>query len=340
MTGTGAQDNPYIVETWDEFVTAIGESGAYSEFPLIKRPTEDTTVQRGKLYYDAQGNLIEHPTAAGLTSYYENGFEIDLNDVYPEGVPDASSSSPSAAVVVRGKFNGRGGTIRNLYSNALKYCFDYISAANWVPEIINTDILNLYFIGIDSGSAIIHTPSTNETCLLRSDRISGVFYNSAFYSYAGRGVMFERCAVSMHVNARSFYLFLGPSLSTAGQIFKNSIFDISGAFNGISGDANDTGFQIGASNSLITGHWNIPHAQYEVINQFQSSVIDVECTAAITIQFNSISVPSVINTDKMPNVSFIAGSTGVLDNLIQANNSQISNAGWLLDHGFPVGRMS
>lgn len=344
MTGTGAQDNPYIVETWDDFVTAIGENGAYSEFPLIVRPTEDTKVQRGKLYYDAQGNLIEHPITANISSYYENGFEIDLNNEYPEGVPNAAASGdPSAAVVVQGKFNGRGGTIRNLYSNTLIHCFRYISTAEWFPEIINTDILNLYFIGTDANSSVIWNPSSGLDCLLRCDRMSGVFYNSNFYSlsasgsYKKPGVVFERCAVSMHVNAPNGYLFKGGSLSNVGQMLKNSILDISGTFAGLSG-GDETGFQIGASNSLITGHWNVP-TDYYVIYSLDSSVIDVDCTAAITLQINDISVPSVINVQKMPNITYNTSSS-ILANLIEADNSQITNAGWLLDHGFPVGRLS
>lgn len=33
MTGTGTQNDPYIVDNWPDFVTAIGTSGAYVEFP-------------------------------------------------------------------------------------------------------------------------------------------------------------------------------------------------------------------------------------------------------------------------------------------------------------------
>ena len=33
MTGTGIKDDPYIPETWDEFVTAVGTSDAYVKLP-------------------------------------------------------------------------------------------------------------------------------------------------------------------------------------------------------------------------------------------------------------------------------------------------------------------
>lgn len=33
MTGTGTQADPYIVDTWEDFVTAVGATGAYVEIP-------------------------------------------------------------------------------------------------------------------------------------------------------------------------------------------------------------------------------------------------------------------------------------------------------------------
>lgn len=50
MTGTGTQTDPYIVDNWDDFITATSESGAYVAFP-------------------------------------EGGGVIDVDKVYPLGVP-------------------------------------------------------------------------------------------------------------------------------------------------------------------------------------------------------------------------------------------------------------
>ena len=35
MTGTGTQTDPYIVDNWADFVTALGTSGAYVSFPEV-----------------------------------------------------------------------------------------------------------------------------------------------------------------------------------------------------------------------------------------------------------------------------------------------------------------
>lgn len=58
MTGTGTQSDPFIVDNWEDFVTAIGTADAYVEFP-------------------------------------DGGGVIDLNDIAPTGIPEISVSCKS-----------------------------------------------------------------------------------------------------------------------------------------------------------------------------------------------------------------------------------------------------
>lgn len=58
MTGTGTQADPFIVNNWADFVTAIGTADAYVEFP-------------------------------------EGGGVIDMNDVAPTGIPEVSVACTS-----------------------------------------------------------------------------------------------------------------------------------------------------------------------------------------------------------------------------------------------------
>lgn len=58
MTGTGTQADPFIVDNWPDFVTAVGTADAYIEFPA-------------------------------------GGGVIDLNDIAPTGIPEISVSCKS-----------------------------------------------------------------------------------------------------------------------------------------------------------------------------------------------------------------------------------------------------
>lgn len=335
MTGTGTQLDPYIVSTWDEFTSKVSETGKYVEFPLQLRGTSDTTIQRGKLYYDAQGNLIANPVQSGLSGYYENGFEIDLNAVYPEGVPDAAvSGGVSCAFELQAKFDGRGGVIRNLYARDLDNLILVTSETDWSPELNNVDIFNIYYVGKGSyhSSAVIHTPPFFDAGLIRKTRISGVFYNSAFYLHSGVDVNFERCAIALRGNSTD-QPFISGGISGSGVIFKNTLVNISGIFPGIVYG----GFSIGMSNSKITGYWTLTGNSGISLSTFDASVIDGVTDVSVDVYCTDILVPSVINTQTMPNITYTPSKPS---NLIEATTAQLGNASWLLDHGFPVGRLS
>lgn len=52
MTGTGTQADPYIVSTWEDFVTAIGTEQAYVEFP------ENTIIDMNNVVPEGIGEMI------------------------------------------------------------------------------------------------------------------------------------------------------------------------------------------------------------------------------------------------------------------------------------------
>lgn len=52
MTGTGTQADPYIVSTWEDFVTAIGTEQAYVEFP------ENTIIDMNDVVPEGIGEMI------------------------------------------------------------------------------------------------------------------------------------------------------------------------------------------------------------------------------------------------------------------------------------------
>jgi hypothetical protein len=106
MTGTGTQNDPFIPNTWDDFVTAIGTSEAYVELPIVPIKTKDEHIMNGKLYFDSQGNRIQSPVESELSDYYENDFKFDMNVVNPLGVLIGFNNC---------HVNGNGASIVNLY---------------------------------------------------------------------------------------------------------------------------------------------------------------------------------------------------------------------------------
>jgi hypothetical protein len=341
-SGSGTQSQPYIVHNWDELVQSIGEVGAYVEFPLDAVLTTDTTVQRGKLYYKlVSGNYVEvtNPKQSELSTYYENSFEIDLNDEYPEGIP----SQGQVGLNVEGYFDGKGGTIRNIYmaagvNDSSLFLFDKNTS------FINTDILNIYFVGRGGNeSAVISNRYVGDTAnsLMRRCRMSGVIYNSNFYlknSY--KDLKLERCTFAFYGRLGDCGIFSsygGAYMSAVG--FKNCVFDFTcpQMRNFSCYTSSSTNYlYIAASNCLFTGNCTQSSAT-DIFNRLNSCVFDVVLnggTVAITYQINNSEVPTVLNISKA-NLSFLGTTTH-----IEATQQQIEDASWLLSQGFPVGRLT
>lgn len=344
-SGTGVQGDPYVVHNWDELVQSIGESGAYVEFPLDAVRTTDTVVQRGKLYYKLVGaNYVEvtNPKQSELSTYYENSFEIDLNDEYPEGVLDVVYSGTHEALSVQGYLDGKGGTIRNLYSQGTVsgHALFYFGGDG---SISNTDILNIYFVGRDTGCAIFNNTGTaTGNSLMRRCRMSGVLYNADFYRKDGTwDIKIERCTFAMYGSIHQHTLFDSDGRSMADFAFKNTVFDftcphiyaISRAVE------SGSGLTISASNCLFIGSYGFEYS-WDTFNYMDACVFDFTSSETRTLQFNNINVPCLVNTTKVPNYSYTDGLQ-IPANLIRATTQQqMQDASWLLSQGFPVGRLT
>lgn len=68
MTGTGTQADPYIVDTWEDFVTAVGTSGAYVEvapdivWDMNEISPEGVTIDWNCTSLQGNGAVIARPT--------------------------------------------------------------------------------------------------------------------------------------------------------------------------------------------------------------------------------------------------------------------------------------
>lgn len=151
MTGTGTQNDPYIVDNWADFVTAVGTSGAYVEFPKNLVRTADTDVDPNKLYTDANGAVQTNVQPADLANLYENTFVLDAND-YEE-----SKYGLSDMIYLQCEsFNGYGGYIKNIATvetspqpllRINRSMNQYVHFKN--VAILNAYILNSLFYGSD-----------------------------------------------------------------------------------------------------------------------------------------------------------------------------------------------
>lgn len=345
-SGSGTQSQPYIVHNWDELVQSIGEVGAYVEFPLDAVLTTDTVVQRGKLYYKlVSGNYVEvtNPKQSELSTYYENSFEIDLNDEYPEGIPllNAGTMNRKHGIDIKGKFDGKGGTIRNIYmtpdaDNSTLFYFADDS------EFKNTDILNVYYIGhggSQSGVISNFDAARSTSSLMRRCRMSGVIYNSNFYQRnSSTDIRLERCTFAFYGRMGDNGMFSGQGTSMQQIAFTNCVFDFTCPqmrnFSCYTASSSNY-LYIEALNCLFTGNCTIS-STYDIFSRLNSCVFDVILnggTVAVTYQINYSEVPSVFNISKA-NLSMGSATR------IEATQQQIEDASWLLSQGFPVGRLT
>ena len=335
--GDGSQGNPYVVDSWDSLVQCCKQSGKYTQFPLEPVRTQDTVIQRGKLYYDSNNNLITNPKQADINTYYENSFELDLNDEYPEGIPIIQDGAGVwCGLAIEGEFDGRGGTIRNIYMSVGSYGNGLISfrgTSSWYSVLQNVDILNIYFVGQAVNNALIYA-STSYDCIMRRCRVSGVLYSANFYHQLGSsGVKLQRCTFSMFGNIPDCSIFKSSGQNLPANFFTNSVFDFTCPR--LRSICVDTELTVSATNCLFTGTYGFTYGA-SVYGTLNGCVFDFTFPDSIFIQINTVNVPTVFNITKAPTITF-AGSTA---NIIQATTSQMQDASWLLSHGFPVGRLT
>ena len=190
MTGTGTQNDPYIISDWNDFITAVGTSNAYVEFPKNLVHTSDTNVDPNKLYTDANGVIQTNVQPTDLANLYENTFVLDANDYAPEGLT-ARIEFNCASI------NGYGGYIKNLAARNIDFMFhtDTVSQGS----INGIAFLNIYcedshFIYMSNSSGMVSVYFTK--CIF-----SGRFINTKQDSYYIKAIF---CGNSMSFTSCSF----------------------------------------------------------------------------------------------------------------------------------------
>lgn len=157
MTGTGTQADPYIVDNFPDFITAVGTSGAYVEFPKNLVKTSDTEIVEGKLYVDGSGEPVTNPVTENLGNYYENTFALNANDYAPEGMT-------ARITIACAYFHGRGGAVKNIWFNRADGF--YITANT---DIRATAFLNWRVTTATNSSFIVFNSNNTYTCYFRKN---------------------------------------------------------------------------------------------------------------------------------------------------------------------------
>lgn len=145
MTGRGIQNDPYIISDWNDFITAIGTTDAYVEFPKVLVHTQDRNVDPNKLYTDANGVVQTNVQPSDLVNLYENTFVLDANDYAPGGITSTITMSCT-------DINGYGGYIKNLASTTVDIFENTVDTSVNQLAILNINVENVSFINTTAAS--------------------------------------------------------------------------------------------------------------------------------------------------------------------------------------------
>lgn len=214
MTGTGTQNDPFVISSWTDFITAVGTSDAYVEFPKSLVRTSDSAVDPNKLYTDSSGIVQTNVQPSDLANLYENTFKLDANDYAPAGL--------SATIEINcASINGYGATIINLASSAVNLITNNSTALS-ISQLafLNINAENVYFIyetyPIDYYKCIFSGRMTNNTNSRTKMFGSTGYHHSTFTSCAKNveidgfvdmynigtnsdGAVLEYCRVELHI---------------------------------------------------------------------------------------------------------------------------------------------
>ena len=318
MTGTGTQNDPFIPNTWSDFVTAIGTSGAYVELPIELVKTSDDKVKNGKLYFDSQGNRIATPIQSELSNYYENSFKFDMNAVNPFGVLISFNNC---------HVDGNGASIVNLY---VPNDDTGILIDNGTAYLQNINFLNIY--GDNSSNKGVFSCRDNS----RNYELTNV----QFQGFINRGSMMGTGGNIKKHTSTTFSLTFGlnaifnpVALNSADKYYNFCLFEFYGNPTNVFGSPNGNRFL----NCKMTGELFGTSGSNVLFPSDESSstcVIDIDVSNYNNVSFNygngRGNNPYIINTDKLPTGTTYVGMTGV-------TTSQLQDASYLRSVGFPVG---
>lgn len=318
MQGDGTQASPYIPETWDDFVTAIGTSGAYVELPIELVKTSDDKVKNGKLYFDSQGNRIATPTQSELSSYYENSFKFDMNAVNPLGVLISFNNC---------HVNGNGASIVNLY---VPNDNTGILIDNGTAYLQNINFLNIYGDN-NSNKGVFSCRDNSRNYELTNVQFQGFINRGSMMGASGNIKKHTSTTFSLTFGLNA--IFSPVALNSADKYYSFCLFDFYGNPTNVFGSSDGNRFL----NCKMTGELTGTSGSNALFPSDESSsvcVIDIDVSNYDNVSFNygngQGSNPYIINTDKLPSETTHVGMTGV-------TTLQLQDASYLRGIGFPVG---
>lgn len=317
MTGTGTQQDPFVPQDWDDFVSAIGTSAAYVELPVIPVKTQDEHIMNGKLYFDAQGNKISLPEESHLDNYYENGFTLDANVYAPMGIRLNFNGVT---------LNGNGASIINCYVPDETCGLRFTSQTT---KLKNINFLNFYSESTDYWGFI--SPNGNCKLLTENVQFSGFITRGAFCGTNGSKA-FKSTTFSITFGTSAS--FINNPLNDSDKYYQFCLFDFYGSPNKLFGNTNGNRILNCKMIGTLKGVANLDYPLFPSDGSSTTNVIDIDVTEYQNVQFNYDNGhshnPYIINTDKLSTGTTYVGMTGV-------TTQQLQDASYLRSIGFPVG---
>lgn len=304
MTGTGVQNDPFIISSWADFITAVGTTDAYVEFPKSLVLTSDTTVDTNKLYVNSSGVVQTDVQASDLANLYENTFVLDANDYAPEGL--------TATIAVNCKsINGYGGCIKNVYSSS--YDAFTINNANFIMD--NVRLLNFFL----NGSFLSAPNGVNDSSGCTKCIFSALINNGTTKKYFidNYHMFFKQC---------SFYLILRDKTAFVEETYPyfNKV-ELCKVY--IDAD-NDITNVLAGLNTYFAGTFPAQvHATMPSNYTNLYCIYDIYCPSILAGTWSSPVSTCICNIDKC---------TGEHQYLLEATTAQLKDAAYLASLGFPI----
>lgn len=315
MTGTGTQADPYIIADWSDFITAVGTSNAYVEFPKNLVRTADREVHPNKLYVDANGIVQTNVQPSDLPNLYENTFVLDANDN-----TDLRGGFTQYIAFYCNSLNGFGGYIKNAYSTAAElFAFDHAC-----------DLSNIAFLNFSELNKHPFTAAGKLTfsyCLFSGKvKNTDLYYPLYVFNRASGSFYFEftSCSFNIEFEGTRASVFSRNSSSSVGGFLKccRCEFDtkdlLQGTLDITPQNCYFTGDYSGFSGiALYGGGGIVPNA----------SIFEITSTANISVSGNctDMLINNELYTGTIP-----AGFSGV-------SSADLTNAQTLRDtYGFPI----
>lgn len=277
VPGSGTQNDPYIVDTWSDFVAKVGENDVYVELPKRLVRTSDVNVDPNKLYLNADGVVQTNVLPTDLPNLYENTFEFNLNDIAPTGL--TSSIAWNCASI-----KGYGATIRNLNKINTGAVFGGIRSAQ-IPKIYSLAIINFMTLGAVFSDSAINSGGTFDKCIF-SGRVESDSWGSVIdtpYSTAiscGFNVQLINKAVLRSTGSnRPFLTMKYCRVALTGNTTRDQ--------------------NIQSDNSYITGELSTT-----ITASGQYSIYDIQATS-----LTSSGTKIVANSEKIPTISGAISAT-------------------------------